>query len=255
VTAPAGVVAWWPGDGNGKDIVGGLDGVLTSGLTFAAGEVSQAFSFDGLDDKLDLAAHAAALALAGQATLEMWVRIPTDTCHTIFDLRQDSTHAQTLQVGAGCPGAITDQLVKWTYINGSTSTAVFATRTRTTLIDPTRFHHMVWTFDGHSTSLYIDGITRALTTTGTSQGVWGGFTPTLASFGGPNGGAVPPFVGLMDEVTLYDHALTQPEAASIFTAATAGKCKPPVCTAGTNAPPGTSCGPSQTCDGAGVCGP
>jgi hypothetical protein len=44
---PSGLIAWWPGNGNALDIVGGNNGVLSSGVTFAPGEVGPAFSFNG----------------------------------------------------------------------------------------------------------------------------------------------------------------------------------------------------------------
>src|SRR5262249_52152799 len=47
---PAGLVSWWPGDGNANDIVSGNDGTLQNGATFGPGLVGQAFSFDGVDD-------------------------------------------------------------------------------------------------------------------------------------------------------------------------------------------------------------
>ena len=47
---PTGLVSWWPGDGNPNDIQDSNDGTLQNGVTFAAGKVGQAFSFDGVDD-------------------------------------------------------------------------------------------------------------------------------------------------------------------------------------------------------------
>ena len=44
---PPGMVAWWPGEGNANDIRGGNNGTPQGGVTFPAGEVGQAFSFDG----------------------------------------------------------------------------------------------------------------------------------------------------------------------------------------------------------------
>src|SRR5437016_1327803 len=46
VAPPSGLVGWWPGEGNAKDIIGTNNGVLVNGTTFAAGVVGQAFSFD-----------------------------------------------------------------------------------------------------------------------------------------------------------------------------------------------------------------
>jgi hypothetical protein len=48
VTPPAGLVAWWPGEGNADDIAGTNNGTLEGGVTFTNGEVGQAFSFDGV---------------------------------------------------------------------------------------------------------------------------------------------------------------------------------------------------------------
>ena len=49
-TTPAGLAARWPGDGTAQDVAHGRDGTLVGGTTFASGEVSQAFSFDGVND-------------------------------------------------------------------------------------------------------------------------------------------------------------------------------------------------------------
>ena len=50
VQPPAGLVSWWPGEGDATDIVGFNDGILQGGTTFAAGMVGEAFSLDGIDD-------------------------------------------------------------------------------------------------------------------------------------------------------------------------------------------------------------
>ena len=36
---PPGLISWWPGNGNALDIVGGNNGTLSNGVTFAPGEV------------------------------------------------------------------------------------------------------------------------------------------------------------------------------------------------------------------------
>jgi hypothetical protein len=45
VQPPAGLVSWWPGDGNADDIQNGNDGTLQNGATFDSGFVGQAFRF------------------------------------------------------------------------------------------------------------------------------------------------------------------------------------------------------------------
>src|SRR5262245_65255486 len=45
--APTGLVSWWRGEGNATDAQGVNHGTLVGGVTFAPGQVGQAFSFDG----------------------------------------------------------------------------------------------------------------------------------------------------------------------------------------------------------------
>src|SRR5438105_9651082 len=51
---PPDIVSWWPGDGDANDIQGNNDGTLQNGATFAAGLVGQAFSFDGVNDYVEV---------------------------------------------------------------------------------------------------------------------------------------------------------------------------------------------------------
>jgi hypothetical protein len=44
---PAGLVSWWPGEGNAEDQMGANPGVVMNGVTFVPGMVGLAFSFDG----------------------------------------------------------------------------------------------------------------------------------------------------------------------------------------------------------------
>src|SRR6185295_3316223 len=72
---PAGMVSWYPGDGNANDIQGSNNGTLQNGTTFAPGMVSQAFSLDGIDDYVDLGPGFNLNAL----TLDAWVFIDPTT--------------------------------------------------------------------------------------------------------------------------------------------------------------------------------
>src|SRR5881398_3641668 len=52
-TPPAGLAAWFPGDGNALDLQGGDSGTLFGGattVTFVPGKVSQALQFNGGGD-------------------------------------------------------------------------------------------------------------------------------------------------------------------------------------------------------------
>src|SRR5881296_3016772 len=90
VPPPSGLVSWWPGDGNATDITGGNNGILSNGTTFAAGEVAQAFSFDGVDDEV-VEPHNPNQNTGSQITVDAWV-YPTALSHgrTIIQKRSAS---------------------------------------------------------------------------------------------------------------------------------------------------------------------
>jgi hypothetical protein len=72
VEPPAGLVSWWPGDGDADDIVGNNDGTLVNETSFTAGVVDQAFQFDGVNDYV---VTSSAGPLAGSArSLLGWAR-------------------------------------------------------------------------------------------------------------------------------------------------------------------------------------
>src|SRR5262245_53998368 len=50
VPAPAGLIGWWPFDGNGSDFFWKNNAVLTAGSVFTTGRVAQALHFDGVGD-------------------------------------------------------------------------------------------------------------------------------------------------------------------------------------------------------------
>lgn len=50
IAPPAGIVSWWPAEGDALDVGGLNDASLRNGSTYAPGKVGQAFSLDADDD-------------------------------------------------------------------------------------------------------------------------------------------------------------------------------------------------------------
>src|ERR1043166_717525 len=65
-------VAWWPADQSSVDVIGGDDGTLIGGATYATGEVHQAFSFDGSTGYVRVA-DAPALDPTAAITITAWI--------------------------------------------------------------------------------------------------------------------------------------------------------------------------------------
>src|SRR5260370_10571866 len=72
-TPPApGLASWWPGNGHRLDVAGTNNGSLVGNAGFAAGEVGQAFSFDGSGDAVSVG-NPTNLQLQ-TLTIEAWVK-------------------------------------------------------------------------------------------------------------------------------------------------------------------------------------
>jgi hypothetical protein len=69
----SGLVAWWKGDNNPFDSVGGNHGAPQNGANYVTGRVGQAFAFDGSNDYLAIP-HSDILNPAPQQTLAFWIK-------------------------------------------------------------------------------------------------------------------------------------------------------------------------------------
>lgn len=95
VLQPAGLLHWWPADGNADDITGGKHGFLLNGA-FVPGKVNQAFSLNGSSSAVFLPSL---YQINTALTISAWVNFDTKTFssrQTIFNnnqffLRRDSS--------------------------------------------------------------------------------------------------------------------------------------------------------------------
>lgn len=209
---PAGMVSWWPGDGIAEDIRGINNGVLVNGTIFAEGKVGQAFLLDGVDDHVQIPA-AEGLAVTS-VTVEAWIQ-PTvanqfqrvlingsaydlfidDNARLRFIINPESFGFGT-GVDVGFPGPV--QAGEWTHIAG--------------------------TYDELTGvgSIYINGVLRAaVDVQDLNPLISHGSTIFVGC-----AGVVSYFHGLLDELSVYDRALGAGEIHDIFSADSAGKCKP-----------------------------
>lgn len=74
VSPPSGLVSWWPGDGNTGDVVGNHNGVLENGAGFGLGEVGQAFSFNGINQFVNVTNDPAWNFGSNPFSIDLWVK-------------------------------------------------------------------------------------------------------------------------------------------------------------------------------------
>jgi len=73
VTPPPGLVAWWSAEGNASDSWGSNNGTLENGASFASGMVGQAFSFDGNQQWMSVPDSQLLNFGTGPFTVSLWV--------------------------------------------------------------------------------------------------------------------------------------------------------------------------------------
>jgi hypothetical protein len=220
---PAGAVAWYPGEGTAEDVQGGNHGTLQGGAYFTkGGKVGSAFLLDGADEFVFVPASASLNVGAGDGlTIEMWIKPsdlgPNAQWRPLAEWNNGSAYGTHFWMN-----------VAW---NGSPGTGSLYGN----LVDTNGVHHYVWTqailtADAYQhVALTYDknsGVARIFRNGAqVGQAAVGTFTPQTSYdfyLGKRPGWA--PYQGRMDEVGVYDRALTAAEIQSIFAAAGAGKC-------------------------------
>ncbi len=204
----SGLVSWWTADGSALDHSGLNNGLLLNGATFEPGRVGQAFKFDGLDDYF--AATTNNFPTGNQnRTIELWVKISSFPFEESFIAGYgDFDHARV------------------SYALGTSNRALFVSNfgeaVLGSLLDPGRWYHVAVTNMGNVVTLYLDG--EPVATGNLSIN-----TPTSAPFYSgkiPNtSGNIRRLNGFVDEIGIYNRALTGNEIRSIFLAGSVGKCR------------------------------
>jgi hypothetical protein len=218
------MTAWWTGDGNANDPVGGFNGVVQGTVSYTPGLVAQAFQFHGSATERVRVASQPALDLSTlpAATFSGFFRTTTDNL-VIAKHQCGFVNGWFFYSGYGC------------YFNGQIGIPGSGVNT----LDG-QYHHFACVKDGTNYYEYIDGVLRQ---SGTSSVVAGNAVDV--QLGGLTGGSctnTSPFNGDIDEIQLYGRALSAAEIASLSQSrGSGGTCKSAqTCLPGT---PVDNCGP------------
>ena len=224
------LVAWWPANGDARDMARDNDAIPASGTTFTQAKVSMGFSFDGTNDSvrvpttttLDLGRNTA-------FTIEFWVkpgRVADSALLTWHNGFWAGERTRIWQSGAG------HKIYTWLR---STAGQDLELQSQDNVMDALTWRHVAVTFDSVAARarLYIDGMLMHTVT------VPAGFVPDTRDdlYFGSNGARDYPFLGMLDEISLFNRALTPEEVAMIYASGETGKCpsnsnQPPVVEAG-----------------------
>jgi hypothetical protein len=225
----SGLVSWWKGDGDATDHMGNNNGTLENGAGFALGAVNDAFNFNGSNQYVLIGQPVPAdLQIQNNITLSAWVYMTSypgnNTYGTVLGSEYGGNHAgiglyingQINMIGVP-PGSIDFDIG-----NGSSWYSAYTT---------TQMPLNQWVLvtavasANNPDQIYYNGVLQpAIMPSG--ETIWNGTVPyTGAWFAiGQSEASNDPFSGLMDEVQVYNTALTAGQVQSIYNAGSAGVC-------------------------------
>jgi len=231
---PANLVSWWDGDAvdgsTAIDIEDSNDGTLNGGVALVGGKVGQAFEFDGMDDFIEVPTAANIEVENGDLTIDMWVKL------TGPDTAQYDLIDKLLSPGVGsefASGFILHTLIATTGGAGITrfcfaNTSIGGRRCydATTNIVDEQFHHVAAVKSGLDVKIYVDGQDdNAVLDHSLAHSV----EDPVSMLIGKRHLNIAFFKGIIDEVEIFDRALSASEIQAVFNASSAGKCKFPIC--------------------------
>jgi hypothetical protein len=237
VTPPSGMISWWPGDGNANDVVGSNSGTIVGGVSFAAGEVGQAFSFNGTIQYVDVGL----LNLPSTFTVDAWINPNSFPNYPDIINKDDGGSSRSYFFQIEAAGTLAAS-VRNTF-GGFTQY-----RTSLPVITAGQWQHVALTYDGgagigQKMKLYVNGISYPTSVIGPvcCPGAYDlGGTPEsdgLSTKIGAFANGTQALNGLIDEVEVFNRVLAAPEIQAIYAAGSAGKCKPAVDTTPPNVTP------------------
>jgi hypothetical protein len=212
---PAGAVSAWRGEGNAQDGVGNNNGSLQGGVTFATGEVGQAFRFNGTNGYVSVP-DAPSLELASAVTMEAWINPATLAFAGSFGTIIAKSNFPVRNYGLW---VYADGSLHLSYINGSGVNVGFLTAPG--LIPVGVFTHVAGIIDTAAgvMQLYVNGQLAAFRATA------GPMVPNTLplTIGASDAGPSAFFNGLIDEVAVYNRGLSAAEVRDIYLNGSAGK--------------------------------
>ena len=213
-THPPGLVAFWSGDGDGNDSVGGNTATLMD-ISFEEGKVGQAFSFNGVSSCIKMPASQSLDVGAGDGfTVMAWIK-PSDVggLHPLIQWSDNAALNLWIGIRPSENGVLRGDIA-------SDEGNHFLVSHPGVLVSGI-FQHIAFTYDKASGvgTLYVNGVIVAQRQLGsqlvanTKGDLW--FSPIDKRSGRWSTDRA--FAGVMDEIAIYNRALSVSEIQAICT--------------------------------------
>ena len=215
--SPAGLRACFAGENSGAEIVSHADGIVSGAVTFVPGKFGSAFSFNALGGIVSSAPNPLLDVGAGPGlTFGVWFYSKGEA----FGLFSGAGPMMEFNFGAQLWQYSQQGSTDGLYTNMAQSNSIYAQMTMQHGVLYNQWNHGAVTWDktsGHM-AMYLNGIVVATKDTlPFSPSTGNSFNIGGRQNGSFQGGQIT-FNGLLDEVQIYDHALTQAEILQLVNA-------------------------------------
>jgi hypothetical protein len=215
--SPLGIVSWWPAEGNANDVIGAHQATLQNGTGFGTGKVGQAFSFDGVNNFIQIPDNPNLNSNVNAFSVAFWMRTTsTGIVRALVNKRSLCSHTNFWDLRIMPTGKIQVELDQ--------SGTFYQAYTSVTSVDDGYWHYVALVRNGASSTLYIDGQIRGSGTSGIAN-----ISSTAPILVGNdiclNVDGTKPYAGFLDELVYLNVALSQTQVQAIYNAGNAGMCK------------------------------
>jgi RHS repeat-associated protein len=230
---PSGLVGWWQGESNALDSAGTDNGIVTNGVSYTNGVVGTAFNFDGTNGFIQI--PDAPDLDPTNLTIEAWVRfsslnsktsgsgVPTGEQYIINKPNSTSgTYHEGYALIKYRSGSADHFEFAVTATNGTEPVATSSLNIQTNL-----WYHIAGVRGSNYIQLYVNGQLSGTNSVGFAQNY--GTEPLFFGSSGEPSVWDGKLEGSLDEVSLYNRALSSNEIVAIYNAGTNGygKCQLP----------------------------
>lgn len=231
VTAPSGLIGWYAGEGDTRNQQGASDGTFNGTPTYSTDYVGQSFSLNGVDRYVEVPAASEPFNVSS-LSVEAWVNTatlngdpntPGPTYRNIAS-KYNGAGGASWSIDMEQDGAITF------YVYDGTPSNYRALRANgaAAILAVNEWKHVAATFDGitQEMKLFINGADAGLPISGSMSSINLGQNNVPVRIGAYLAGTVQGFwQGRLDEVSIYNRALSSGEVTSIVDAGRIGKIK------------------------------
>ncbi len=219
----SGLTHWWQAEGNAHDSVGTSAGTASTGISYTSGKVGQSFNFDGTSGEVDMDTSTGNFR-TNDFTVEFWMQTSSSANMAVIAKREACDldpsgwdivmgYANGVQYNAGTIGF---EVFDPTEADGPV--------VPNTTINDGLWHHVALTRAGTSVSMYLDGTMRTNITMASLIDFTNANPFQLGRNVCEGAAGIQPYQGLMDEISIYNRALSASEILAIYNADTFGKC-------------------------------